>query len=478
MISSSDIMLLLPEIVLSVAVLIVMLSIAIKRNHSVSYVLTLIGTAAAFGSLFYVSNSGQQLTTLFIVDGFSNFFTGLILVSTFIIAVFAFPYLKSREKIQHEEFYILLLLATIGAISMVISNHFISFVLSLEVMSVALYALISYLKDSKFSVEAGIKYLVMAGVSSAILLFGFAMLYMHSGEMELSAMRDSITENTDSVFFMGGMALTLVGLGFKLALVPFHLWTPDIYAGAPAPVSAYVATISKGSVFAFLLRFYFDLNGPEHNSVWMTFAGLAIVSMLFGNWLALQQKNIKRLLAYSSIGHLGYMIVALLAVSQTGAEAASFYLVAYFISMLAAFGIVGYLSRTDSELLNIDDYKGLFWKKPWVAALFSAVLLSLAGIPLTAGFLGKFYLLLAGVGKELWLLTIVLVLSSGIGLYYYLKVVVAMFSQSDTDKEFPTAGASMFTGVVFVVLFIFLFWVGMFPSGLIETIHSMVGSIF
>ncbi len=479
MISSSDLTLLCPEIILSATAVIVMLAIAIKRDHLASYVLTLIGTAAAFGSLFYLYDSSQQVTTLFIVDGFSTFFTGLILAATFFIAVFAYPYFKNLEKVKAEEFYILLILASVGAISMVISNHFVSFVISLEVMSVALYALIAYLKDSRFSIEAGIKYLIMAGVSSAILFFGFALIYAHTGEMELSKMASSIGDNTSNLLFLAGMALAIVGLGFKLALVPFHLWTPDIYAGSPAPVSAYVATISKGAVFAFLLRFYFDLNGTVHNSVWITFAVLAVASMLIGNWLALQQKNLKRLLAYSSIGHLGYMVVALLAVNQTGAEAASFYLVAYFISMLAAFGIVSYLSQSDGELLSIDDYKGLFWEKPWIAALFTGVLLSLAGIPLTAGFLGKFYLLLAGVGSALWFLVIILVISSSIGLYYYLRVVIAMFSHREgEERELTVASPSMFSGIMLVCLFVFLFWVGMFPSGLVDLIRDLVGSIY
>lgn len=479
MISSSDLTLLCPEIILSATAVIVMLAIAIKRDHLASYVLTLIGTAAAFGSLFYLYDSSQQVTTLFIVDGFSTFFTGLILAATFFIAVFAYPYFKNLEKVKAEEFYILLILASVGAISMVISNHFVSFVISLEVMSVALYALIAYLKDSRFSIEAGIKYLIMAGVSSAILFFGFALIYAHTGEMELSKMASSIGDNTSNLLFLAGMALAIVGLGFKLALVPFHLWTPDIYAGSPAPVSAYVATISKGAVFAFLLRFYFDLNGTVHNSVWITFAVLAVASMLIGNWLALQQKNLKRLLAYSSIGHLGYMVVALLAVNQTGAEAASFYLVAYFISMLAAFGIVSYLSQSDGELLNIDDYKGLFWEKPWIAALFTGVLLSLAGIPLTAGFLGKFYLLLAGVGSALWFLVIILVISSSIGLYYYLRVVIAMFSHREgEERDLTIASPSMLSGIMLVCLFVFLFWVGMFPSGLVDLIRDLVGSIY
>lgn len=474
MLNSENLYLLLPLIILGATAIIAMLAIAIKRNHMATYVLSLIGTAAAFGSLFYLPTEGHKLTTLFVVDGFSSFFTGLVLVATFFIIVFSYPYFKNM-KIKKGEYYILLLLASFGAIAMVISNHFVAFFLSLEVMSVSLYAMIGYLKKSPFAIEAAIKYLIMAGVSSSILLFGFALIYAQTGEMELTAMMAAGADTT-GVLFVSGMALVIVGLGFKLALVPFHMWTPDIYAGAPAPVSTFVATISKGSVMAFLIRLFIEVNGEVHNGVWVTFAVFAIASMLIGNWLALRQNNVKRLLAYSSIGHLGYMVVALLAASQAGVEAVAYYLVAYFISMTAAFGIIGYLSNKDGELLNIDDYKGLFWKKPWIAALFAGVLLSLAGIPLTAGFLGKFYLLLSGVGSGLWLLVTVLIVSSTIGLFYYLRVVIALFAGKDevtVDTQAP-AGASVFAGIVLVALFIFLFWAGMFPSGLVEIIQNLV----
>ncbi len=478
MLNSENLYLLLPLMILGAAAIVVMLSIAIKRNHLFTYILSLIGTALAFGSLFCLPTHGESVTTLFVVDGFSTFFTGLVLLATFFILVFSYPYLKSQGKIKKGEYYVLLLIASFGAIAMTISNHFVAFFLSLEVMSVSLYAMIGYLKKSPFAIEAAIKYLIMAGVSSSILLFGFALIYAQTGEMELSAMLTAAGADATNVLFVSGMALVIVGLGFKLALVPFHMWTPDIYAGAPAPVSTFVATISKGSVMAFLIRLFIDVNGEVHNGVWVTFAVFAIASMLIGNWLALKQNNVKRLLAYSSIGHLGYMVVALLASSQAGVEAVAYYLVAYFISMTAAFGIIGYLANKDGELLNIDDYKGLFWKKPWIAALFAGVLLSLAGIPLTAGFLGKFYLLLSGVGASLWTLVIVLIVSSTIGLFYYLRVVVALFADKDKvtseNKDTSPVGASVFGGIVLIVLFIFLFWAGMFPSGLVEIIQNLV----
>jgi NADH-quinone oxidoreductase subunit N len=474
MVKWEELLLLLPQIILGIAAIAVMLSIAVRRSHLFVHKCTLIAIIVSFGALFYMPSTASGVTSLFVVDGFSTFFTGLILASAFFITIISYPYLKGRD-IRKEEYYILLLLATLGAITMVISNSFISFFLSLELLSVSLYALIAYLKKREVAIEAGIKYLILAAVSAAILLFGIALVYAATGQLELSGLAAALpVKDSMNTLFIAGMALIIAGIGFKLALVPFHLWTPDIYAGAPAPVSAFVATISKGSVFAFLLRLFRDVNGPDHSSVWIAFAVIAIASMLIGNWLALRQHNIKRLLAYSSIAHLGYLMVALLAASAAGLRAAAFYLVTYFISMLGAFGIVSYLSAKEEEIFNLEDYRGLFWQRPWLAALFTAVLLSLAGIPLSAGFIGKFYLLLSGVGSGLWLLVIVLVVSSTIGLFYYLRVIVAMFSRKQHVHQTVAGGASISTGIALAVLFILLVWLGVFPAGLLDYIHQLM----
>jgi NADH-quinone oxidoreductase subunit N len=472
MLRGGQLHLLLPQIILAAGAVIVMLSLAVKRSHSFAHKWTLLTLLVAFLSVFYKRQPGGRLTPLFIIDGFGSFFILLLVASVFFIVVISFPYLKGR-RVQREEYYILMLLATLGSTAMVISNNFISFFLSLELLSVSLYGLIAYLKHRPAGIEAGIKYLIMAAVSSAILLFGIALIYARTGQLELSSLAG--TGATGSVLFTGGLALVIAGIGFKLALVPFHLWTPDIYAGAPAPVSAFVATVSKGSVFAFLVRLFADTEAAAHREVWIAFAVLAVASMLIGNWLALRQQNVKRLLAYSSIANLGYLMVALLSASAAGVRAAAFFLVAYFISMLSAFGIITHLSaREDREFFDLEHYRGLFWEKPWVAALFTAVLLSLAGIPLSAGFMGKFYILLSGVGSALWVLSIVLVVSSAIGLFYYLRVIVVLFSPRPEIPR-PVAGSgSVATAIALVVLFILLFWVGIFPEALLRSVHELV----
>ena len=219
-----------------------------------------------------------------------------------------------------------------------------------------------------------------------------------------------------SLLALAGLAMILVGVGFKLALAPFHMWTPDVYQGAPAPATAFLATVSKGAVFAVLLRYFAALGAAESGSLRAVLTLIAILSMFVGNLLALMQANVKRILAYSSIAHSGYLLVALLAARAYAPLAASYYLLAYFVTTLGAWGVVAALSTQEGDADSLEDYRGLAWRRPWLGGALTAMLLSLAGIPLTAGFIGKFYLLTAGVAGRMWLLVIMLVINSAIGL--------------------------------------------------------------
>jgi NADH-quinone oxidoreductase subunit N len=285
--------------------------------------------------------------------------------------------------------------------------------------------------------------------------------------------------NETNILVMAGFSLLVVGVGFKLAVVPFHMWTPDVYEGAPAPVTAFIASVSKGGMFALLLRFFLVVNGYSYPSLMLIFSIIAIASMFVGNFLALMQINVKRILAYSSIAHLGYLLVAFLAGGNMAIEAATFYLIAYFITTIGSFGIVGILSDKESEADNTEDYRGLFWRRPWIATVFTAMLLSLAGIPLTAGFVGKFYVLSAGVGSTLWLLVVMLVINSAIGLYYYIRIIVVMYSERDETAEATTNVPSFALGggIILAVLLLLLVWFGVFPSGIMNVIKTMALSL-
>jgi NADH-quinone oxidoreductase subunit N len=465
-----------PLIAVAATVVAVLIVLSIHRSHRITVALTLAGISAAFLTLLRPAiASPRSATTLLVVDDFARFYTGLILAATAAVTLLSFGYPERRHE-QRDEYYLLLLLAALGSLVLVAATHFASLFLGLELLSVSLYALIAYTRTRGQSIEAAVKYLVLAAVSAAFLLFGMALVYAALGTMEFARMTTMPLDAPGRVVALVGVGLVIVGFGFKLALVPFHLWTPDVYQGAPAPVAAFVATVSKGAMFAVLLRYFTILDVRAHHSVFLIFTILAIASMVVGNLLALLQSNVKRLLAYSSIAHLGYLLVAFLASGTLAATAITFYLVAYFVTMIGAFGVVTVLSSADSEAEHVDEYRGLFARRPWLSAVFTAMLLSLAGIPLTAGFVGKFYLTVAAGGAALWALLIVMMVTSGIGLFYYLRIIVAMFMESATDASAgrEPSRLPLVAGLTLSALTVALVWLGVYPAPLIRLIRTMV----
>jgi NADH-quinone oxidoreductase subunit N len=473
----ADLMALLPMLVLTVTIVAMMLVIAFRRNHALTAGFALAGIGAALASILGAwSVAPRAVTPLLVIDGYALFYTGLLLAATFGVVVLTYSYLERHDAI-HEEFYVLLLLAALGTTVLAASNHFAALFLGLELLSVSLYGLIAYLPGSERSLEAGIKYLILAAASAAFLLFGMALVYADQGTMAF----DRITQaaSAPTVLFLGGLAMLIVGLGFKLAVVPFHLWTPDVYEGAPAPVTAFVATVSKGGAFAVVLRLFAPADFGSFTPLYVVFGIMAAASMLAGNLLALLQNNVKRILAYSSIAHLGYLLVALVAGGDLAVAAVTFYLVAYFVTTLSAFGLVTVLSGAERDADSLDAYRGLFWRRPWLAAVLAASLFSLAGIPLTAGFVAKFYVLAAGVGSALWWLVLVLVVGSAIGLYYYLRVVVVMYQQPQPLEERSVIAAPLplAAGLVLALLMLLLVWLGVYPTPLLDVIQAALGAL-
>lgn len=467
---------LLPGMLLVTASLIAITSIAIKRNHKLIYTVTALSLLGVFYYLMtYATNKSFAIEPLFIVDGFGTFITGLIVLSALAIVMISYAYFEQREE-RKEEYYILLILATLGAAMLVISKHFISLFLGLEILSVTLYAMIAYLRKRERSDEAGIKYLILAAFSSAFMLFGMALVYTMTGTMDFTGIAAYMSSAGElPLLMMAGFGMMIVGVGFKLGVVPFHMWTADVYEGAPAPVTAFIATISKGGMVVLLVRFFTQVDGYKYPALVTAFTLISIASMFIGNILALRQNNVKRVLAYSSIAHLGYLLVAFLAGEALGVEAISFYLVAYFVTSLGAFGIIAILSDEDRDAERMDDYKGLFWRRPLIAAAFTAMLLSLAGIPLTVGFVGKFYLIAAGVNMQRWLLVVMLALNSVIGLYYYIKIIAVMFDRPVGTEE-PALHPRLYWGnlVTVFILSVLLVWFGVFPQGLIGLIREFL----
>lgn len=470
--STSDLFALLPLLLIAASAVVVMLGIAFKRNPALAAGLTLAGLTAAFVSIWAAASAApRQVTPLLLVDGYALFYTGLIIASAAVVTLLSYQYFESHED-QREELYLLLLLATLGCVVLVASSHFASFILGLEVLSVSLYGMVAYLTDRTQALEAGIKYLILASASAAFLLFGMALIYAATGAMQFSQLRD-LSSSGSEVTLLFGIALTVTGIGFKLGVVPFHLWTPDVYQGSSPPVAAFVATTSKSAMVALLLRYFYLSGALRNHTVFLVFAIIATFSMCAGNFLALRQTNVQRILAYSSIAHFGYILVAFLTSSAMAIEAVAYYLVAYTVTILASFGVVTALSSPGRDAGDLENYRGLFWRRPAIAGVFTAALLSLAGIPATMGFVGKFYVLAAGANAAVWPLMLILVLTSVAGLFYYLRIVVALYAEpvetGDRMQSLPWSGV-----LVLVLLGILLLWFGIYPSPLLNLIHNTV----
>jgi NADH-quinone oxidoreductase subunit N len=478
--SKTDFLNVIPLFILTSSAILIMFSISVKRNHKLIYVITAASLVADFIYLtIYSARVKMVIEPLFVFDGFGTFNMGLILLTALAVTMISYAYFEQREE-RKEEYYILLILATLGAGVLVISKHFVSLFLGLEILSVSLYSMIAYLRRRERSDEAGIKYLIMAAFSSAFILFGMALVYAVTGSMEFFGIAKYLSSVSQMpILLLTGFGLMIVGVGFKLSLAPFHMWAADVYEGAPAPVTAFIATVSKGGMMALLVRFFNLINGYQYESLMTIFTVIAIASMFVGNFLALRQRNVKRILAYSSIAHIGYLLVAFLAGGEMGVEAVSFYLVAYFITTVGAFGILATLSDEDRDAELMEDYQGLLWRRPWTAAILSAMLLSLAGIPLTAGFVGKFYLIAAGVNTQKWLLVFILAINSAIGLYYYIRIIAVMFERHEGEEE-PAGmlhpSVYIVSGVTMGVLVGLLLWVGIYPEWMMGVIRDFVNS--
>ncbi|MBI2817033.1 MAG: NADH-quinone oxidoreductase subunit N [Acidobacteria bacterium] len=445
----------LPLLIIGAGTMAVMAAIAMKRNHKAAAALSFAAIIVALISAWMPSSVGTRaVTPLLTVDDYSRFFTTVLLVLSAGVILVSFAYLDTTAA-RREEYYLLLLTGTIGALVLPSASHYVALFLGIELLSIPLYALLAYLPHRERPLEAGLKYLVLAGASSAFLLFGIALLYAETGSMAFGAVAAGQLATP-------AMVLILVGLGFKLAIVPFHLWTADVYQGAPAPVGAFIATVSKGAVIAVTMRLLFESGALSWTAVRMLLMIMALGSMFAGNVLALMQTNVKRLLAYSSISHLGYVLMGIQIGGALAVRAVAFYVMAYTASVLLAFGVVSALSAGQKEPEELSELEGLFWTRPWMGVMLTLSMMSLAGVPLTVGFMGKYYLLAAGADSSAWLLSIGLVVTSAIGAYYYLRVVVAIYSSPPEPTQayqrvtWPASFALMLATAV-------VLWLGVYP---------------
>ncbi len=412
------------------------------------------------------------------IDGFSVLLTMLISVATALCAVLAMAYLK-RENLDRPEYSVLLLLSASGGVVMAMANDLIVLFVGLEILSISVYVLAAFHARREQSQEAGMKYFVLGAFSSAFFLYGIALTYGATGSTNLIDIRDYLAGVVlaDDALLLAGFAFLLVGLGFKISAVPFHAWTPDVYQGAPSPVVAYMASAVKVAGFAALLR-VFVLTFDQYADDWQPIVyAVAIATLLLGAVLAAVQTDVKRMLAYSSISHAGFMLVGVEAASSKGTEAVVFYLIAYSFLVIGSFAVVGLVSGEGDSHTSVADFAGLSRRRPWLAFLFTVLLLAQAGVPLTTGFFAKFYAITAAVDERSWGLAIVAMLSAVIAAFLYLRIMVSMWL-ADVDSEgSPVLPIPVTTGVVIAITALFTLVFGVWPEPIVDLARDAVPAL-
>jgi NADH-quinone oxidoreductase subunit N len=405
-------------------------------------------------------------------DAFANFFN-LVFVAVATLSLLTGSAYFQRQKEPAAEFYPLVLFATVGMMVLAAATDLVTLFVGLETMSIALYVLAAIQRESIFSNEAGFKYLILGAFSSAFLLYGMAMLYGTTRTLNLELMvattqaEPAIVQN---IVFLAGWGLILVGLGFKIAMVPFHMWTPDVYDGSPAPVAGFMAAGVKAASFAALLRVAWS-GAPTFFEVWgPAISALAIVTMVFGNLVALAQTNLKRMLAYSAIAHAGYLLIGVLVSrpdsDDTAASGVLFYLLTYGLMNVGAFALVSLVSRREGESADLRGFAGLARRNPVASAAMAICLLSLAGIPPTAGFWGKLYIFEAAIERGFVGLAVVALLNSAVAMFYYLRVIVAMYMREPQGEVYE--GDNLQIGFAMALVAVLILWIGIAPGPVAE----------
>ncbi len=468
-----------PQLIISFGLVLGLLLVAWRRSQlSIQLLSQAILIAALILNAKLLNSDTVQVTTLLKVDNYSAFALMLIVLSSLVVVSLSRRLLTSTVEV-HDEYYLLILLATLGASILVVSDHYASLFLGFELLSIALVGLVGYIRTSELAVETGFKYLILSATASSFMLLGIAFIYSQTGQLSFSLVAEQPIDGTlliNSPLYNIGMLLFFSGIAFKLSLFPFHSWTPDVYQGSPTPITLLMATVSKVAMFVVLMKSWFAMSlaaGFEQSSLSQLISVVAVLSMIAGNALALFQTNIKRLLGYSSIAHMGYLLIVLQITSTKSIDFAwqsgLFYLAAYVVANLSTFTalIVNLPKQPLVNEVTIDSWQGLFWQNKPVALLVILGILSLAGIPLTMGFIGKFYVLTFATQAKLWWLIAALIIGSGIGLFYYLRLLFTLFSITTNNEQkglnksihltFPTQV------LVFTLMILGLF-LGLFPD--------------
>jgi NADH-quinone oxidoreductase subunit N len=470
--SWSDLIFLAPELVLTVGACLLLLApvVGAKRETRTAKVWTLFFLLLTFAAVITCSRLVETETPsytfggMFALDSFSIFFKLLFIAAVAMVVLLSDDFL-TEEKYSQWEYYSLLCFALIGMMFMVSGVHLISIYIGLELLSLSSYILAGFYKNERKSTEAAMKYFILGAVSSGILLYGISLIYGVCGSLNLIDIARSMSMIVQNDALMFGIMLLGAGLCFKIAAAPFHVWTPDVYEGAPTPVTAFLSTASKSAAFSVFARVFYVALHDFHLSWGNVLATIAALSMVIGNLAAITQPNVKRMLAYSSIAHAGYAMMGIIALNATGLNGVLIYTLVYVFANLGIWATVLMLRRHAYAGELVDDFDGLHRRAPfWAFAMF-VFLLSLGGIPPTAGFLGKYYLFAAAVQAGYGWLAIIAVLMSAVSMFYYLRLVVAMYLRDGHDAEVATSTSLRFVaGFALLVTLAF----GLFPPPLIE----------
>ena len=470
--NSTDLIRFLPEIILTImgTFLMVLDPLLHKRSSDAFGHLSILSLIAAIGASVYAyTEPGPAFGGMMVVDGFATFFRVLVIGVGILTILPSYRFLL-RQDAETSEYHALLLYSIAGQCLMVSANELIMIFLGLEISSISSYILAGYLRDDKRANEAALKYFLLGSFATAFFLYGVALIYGSTGSVNLTAVRAAIAgPNAPSPVFIGvAAALMFVGLGFKISAAPFQIWAPDVYQGAPTPVTAFLSAGPKAAAFAIFLRIFMTAFEPIARSweplVWIA----ALLSMTIGNFAALLQSNVKRLLAYSSIAHAGYVLVALTARSEVGTAAAMFYLAAYAFMNIGAFAVVSHLSGKGERYQNLDDFAGLGQTQPLTAAMLSIFLLSLIGVPLTGGFFGKFYIFKAALESHLVWLTVLGLLNSAVAAYYYLRILVMMYMHEPSEAVSAAEPLSPGLSAALILPALGTLILGIFPTWVLE----------
>lgn len=461
----------LPEILLTIfGILIFMLEARSPRgNKRILGAIGLLGTAAAFiANALAATDSGSAFQSMIVNDSYGSFFRGLVLVVGFLCILSSFSYLE-REGAQSGEYYSLILFSLVGQCILATATDLIMVFIGLEISSIATYILAGFLRDDRRNNESALKYFLLGSFATAFLLYGIAWIYGLLGSTNLGSIRTSL-ESQQHISILVGLAVGLlfVGFGFKVSIAPFQAWAPDVYQGAASPVSAFMSAGPKAAAFAVFFRVFLITFQPLSER-WIPLAwGCALLTMIIGNFGALLQTNVKRLLGYSSIAHAGYVMIALASGTEIGMTAAMFYLASYALMNIGAFAVISHVAARNERFVKIDDLSGLGQREPMIAALLAIFVFSLIGVPLTGGFFGKFYVFQAALNSHMIWLTVIGLINSAIAAYYYLKIIVAIYLREPAANvaKLPPASPSLRLAIWASALGVLI--LGIFPSTLLS----------